>query len=99
MTWKKPAALVFGGSDPFIGLKSAFNFLESKRCGEQCDADGIFAAYLSECKPMQHSLICVANRTCMTILQLDAKLGHMPQEDYAEALQKPIVTFLEKSDK
>ena len=35
----------------------------------------------------------------MTILQLDAKLGHMPQEDYAEALQKPIVTFLDKSDK
>ena len=43
MTWKKPAALVFGGSDPFIGLKSAFNFLESKRCVEQCEADAMFA--------------------------------------------------------
>jgi pimeloyl-ACP methyl ester carboxylesterase len=65
MTWTKPAALVFGGSDPFVSLKSAFNFLESKR-------------------------------TCMTILQLDAKLGHMPQEDYAEALEKPVVKFLAK---
>ena len=41
MTWKKPAALVFGGSDPFIGLKSAFNFLESKRCVEQLFINGM----------------------------------------------------------
>jgi len=98
MTWKKPAALVFGGSDPFIGLKSAFNFLESKRCVERCDANSLSAAKPFGTRPCKAAGY-VANRTCMTILQLDAKLGHMPQEDYAEALQKPIVTFLDKEDK
>ena len=30
-TWRKPSLLLFGASDPFISVKSAFDFLESKR--------------------------------------------------------------------
>lgn len=29
--WRKPSLLLFGADDPFISVKSAFDFLESKR--------------------------------------------------------------------
>ncbi len=30
-TWRKPSVVLFGGSDPFLNVASAFAFLESKR--------------------------------------------------------------------
>lgn len=30
-TWRKPTALCFGSSDPFLDVSSVFDFLESKR--------------------------------------------------------------------
>lgn len=33
-------------------------------------------------------------RTSMKMAQFTAKLGHMPQEDYAEAIHESIVEFL-----
>lgn len=30
-TWRKPSVLLFGAADPFIELKSVFEFLDTKR--------------------------------------------------------------------
>eukprot|EP00195_Chlamydomonas_chlamydogama_P017034 CAMPEP_0202894956 /NCGR_PEP_ID=MMETSP1392-20130828/4247_1 /ASSEMBLY_ACC=CAM_ASM_000868 /TAXON_ID=225041 /ORGANISM="Chlamydomonas chlamydogama, Strain SAG 11-48b" /LENGTH=374 /DNA_ID=CAMNT_0049579815 /DNA_START=22 /DNA_END=1146 /DNA_ORIENTATION=- len=63
VSWRKPSALLFGSSDPFLDVGSVFQFLESKR-------------------------------TNMKAMSASAKLGHMPQEDYAEALHDSILLFL-----
>ncbi|KAL6764006.1 Alpha/Beta hydrolase protein [Haematococcus lacustris] len=63
MTWKKPSVLMFGGSDPFLSVASAFEFLEDKR-------------------------------TNMKIISAAAKLGHCPQEDFAEALHETMLPWL-----
>ncbi|KAK9823169.1 hypothetical protein WJX72_000799 [[Myrmecia] bisecta] len=63
-TWRKPALLVFGSDDPFIDIRTAFDFLDSKR-------------------------------TNMRLAQLQAKLGHMPQEDYPEGIAPAMLEFLQ----
>lgn len=38
-----------------------------------------------------------SKRTCMKLdATVEAKLGHCPQEDYAEAIHKKLVTFIEE---
>jgi len=56
-SWRRPSVVLFGGSDPFIPVASAFEFLEDKR-------------------------------TNMKVVTAAAKLGHMPQEDFAEAIHQ-----------
>lgn len=62
--WRKPALVLHGANDQFLDMKTAFEWLDSKR-------------------------------TCIRLATgIEDKLGHMPQEDYAEAIAGPIADFL-----
>mmetsp|Transcript_16062 Transcript_16062/g.43766 ORF Transcript_16062/g.43766 Transcript_16062/m.43766 type:complete len:369 (-) Transcript_16062:507-1613(-) len=63
-SWKQPSIVVFGSSDPFLKVNSAFEFLDTKR-------------------------------TNMKVIGQKAKMGAMPQEDYAEAVHGTMIPFLE----
>lgn len=66
-SWKVPSLLIHGTKDPFLNLKDALQWLETKRTSMRM-ASGI-----------------------------EAKLGHMPQEDYADAIHPAILEFIEDS--
>ena len=63
VAWRKPAALCFGSSDPFLETGCVFQFLDSKR-------------------------------TNMKAMTMTGKVGHSPQEDYAELLHQNMLLFL-----
>lgn len=116
--WRAPSLLLFGNDDPFVDVRSAFEFLETKRTSMQTTTvpakvraglgwAGAAHACMHACSPAPCSsrarrlLLGPAlppaqrTRTPAAATRTTAlQLGHMPQEDYAEAIHAPLLSFL-----
>lgn len=118
-SWRKPTLLLFGQNDPFIPIKSIFDFLEDKRTNFElaelstrvsdnltklvtavsaCAIKLIWLAALIPYQAMKKAptsaAVSVISSPRHASQHAALQMGHMPQEDYAEAIQKTISNFL-----
>lgn len=115
--WRAPSLLLFGSEDPFVGVRSAFEFLETKRTTMQTTtvpakarrrrggggmlhpravlrADCVRTAPSSAPSPARRQPPLISLSTLKPPPHPPAQLGHMPQEDYPDAIHPPVLSFL-----